>query len=78
MTTCQLRACQQEPIVNFKFTRQARLPFLCDESRVLVGERSERDTIRGVQIRACVVRIYIYVCMYGGTYVIMVVHAMHT
>ena len=36
---------------------------------------SERDTIRGVQIRAGAVRIYIY--MYGGTYVIIVVHATH-
>ena len=35
------------------------MPFLCDESRLLVGERSERDTIRGVQIRACVVYVYV-------------------
>ena len=27
----------------------------------------ERDTIRGVQIRAGAVRIYIYIYMYGGT-----------
>ena len=30
---------------------------------VVIGERSERDTIRGVQIRAGAVCIY----MYGGT-----------
>ena len=28
---------------------------------VFIGERSERDTIRGVQIRAGEVRIYIYI-----------------
>ena len=37
---------------------------------------SERDTIRGVQIRAGAVYIYIY--MYGGTYAILVALAMHT
>ena len=37
---------------------------------------SERDTIRGVQIRAGAV--YIYICMYGGTCAIIVVHATHT
>ena len=31
----------------------------------LASERSERDTIRGVQIRAGVV--YVYICIYGGT-----------
>ena len=36
---------------------------------LLASERSERETIRGVQIRAGAVRIYIY--MYGGTYVIL-------
>ena len=30
---------------------------------LLVSERSERDTIRGVQIRACAVYIYIYICL---------------
>ena len=30
---------------------------------LLASERSERDTIRGVQIRAGAVRIYIYICM---------------
>ena len=43
---------------------------------------SERDTIRGVQIRAGAVYIYIYIyiyiCMYGGTYAIIVAHATHT
>ena len=29
----------------------------------LASERSKRDTIRGVQIRAGAVRIYIYICM---------------
>ena len=31
---------------------------------LLASERSERDTIRGVQIRACAVYIYIYVWRY--------------
>ena len=44
----------------------------------LASERSERDTIRGVQIRAGAVYIYIYICMYGGTYAIIVAHATHT
>ena len=35
-----------------------------------MSERSERDTIRGVQIRAGAVYIYIY--MYGGTYALIV------
>ena len=43
---------------------------------LLASERNERDTIRGVQIRACAVYIYIY--MYGGTYAIIVAHATHT
>ena len=43
---------------------------------LLVSERSERDTIRGVQIRACAVYIYIY--MFEGTYAIIVAHATHT
>ena len=43
---------------------------------LLATERNERDTIRDVQIRADVVRIYIY--MYGGTYAIIVAHATHT
>ena len=43
---------------------------------LLASERSERDTIRGVQIRAGAVRIYIY--MYGGTYAILVAHATYT
>ena len=30
---------------------------------LLASKRSERDTIRGVQIRAGAVRIYIYICM---------------
>ena len=30
---------------------------------LLASERSERDTIRGVQIRAGAVYIYIYICM---------------
>ena len=37
---------------------------------LLASERSERDTIRGVQTRAGAVRIYIYIYMYGGTYAI--------
>ena len=37
---------------------------------LLASERSERYTIRGVQIRACAVYIYIYIYMYGGTYAI--------
>ena len=44
----------------------------------LASERSERDTIRGVQIRAGAVYIYIYIYMYGGTYAILVAHATHT
>ena len=48
------------------------------QSLLLASERSERDTIRGVQIRAGAVRIYIYIYMYGGTYVILVAHAAHT
>ena len=32
---------------------------------LLASERSEQDTIRGVQIRAGVVYVYIYI--YGGT-----------
>ena len=35
---------------------------------------SEQDTIRGVQIRAGAVRVY----MYGGTYAIIVAHATYT
>ena len=42
---------------------------------LLASERSERDTIRGVQIRACAVHC---IYMYGGTYAILVAHAMHT
>ena len=35
--------------------------------------------MRGVQIRAgAVYTIYIYVCMYGGTYAIIVAHATFT
>ena len=45
-------------------------------SKLLASERSERDTIRGVQIRAGAVRIYIY--MYGSTYVILVAHVTYT
>ena len=48
------------------------LPFVIKLS--LLGERSEQDTIRGVQIRAGAVYIY----MYGGTYDIIVAHATHT
>ena len=44
--------------------------------RLLASERSERDTIRGVQIRAGVV--YIYTHMYGGTCATLVAHATHT
>ena len=33
------------------------------ERLLLASERSERDTIRGVQTRADAVRIYIYICM---------------
>ena len=40
------------------------------------SERSERDTIRDVQIRAGAVYVYIY--MYGGTCAIIVAHATHT
>ena len=39
-------------------------------SLLLTSERSKRDTIRGVQIRAGAV--------YGGTCAIIVVHATHT
>ena len=39
---------------------------------------SERDTIRGVQIRAGAVYIYIYIYMYGGTCAIIVAHATNT
>ena len=35
---------------------------------LLASERSERDTIRGVQIRAGVVYIYIYICIYVWRY----------
>ena len=49
---------------------------------LLASERSERDTIRGVQIRAGAVYIYIYIYiyiyMYGGTYTIIVAHDTHT
>ena len=45
-------------------------------SSLLASERSERDTIRGVQIPAGAV--YIYICVYAGTYAIIVAHAMHT
>ena len=38
-----------------------------------MSERSERDTIRGVQVRAGV--IYIYIC--GHTCAIIVAHATH-
>ena len=41
---------------------------------LLASERSERDTIRGVQVRADAVRIY----MCGGTYAIIVAHATYT
>ena len=37
--------------------------------RLLASERSERDTIRGVQIRACAVYIYIYIYIYVWRYV---------
>ena len=40
----------------------------------MASKRSEQDTIRGVQIRAGAVYIY---NMYGGTYAIIVAHAMH-
>ena len=43
---------------------------------LLASERSERDTIRDVQIQAGAVYIYIY--MYGGMYAIIVAHATHT
>ena len=42
--------------------------------RSVIGE--ERDTIRGVQIRAGAVYVYIY--GYGGTCSIIVVHAKNT
>ena len=45
---------------------------------LLASERSERDTIRGVQIRAGAIYIYIYIYMYGGTYATIVAHATHT
>ena len=35
MTTCQLRACQQRAYSQFKFTRQACSPFLCNKSTLL-------------------------------------------
>ena len=44
---------------------------------LLASERSERDSIRGVQIRAGAVYIYIYIYIYGGTYAIIVAHATH-
>ena len=43
---------------------------------LLASERSEQDTIRGVQVRAGALHIYIY--MYGGTYAIIVAHAKFT
>ena len=52
------------------------IPYLSEPVQLLVSERSERDTIRGVQIRAGAVYIYIY--MYGSTYAIIVAHATHT
>ena len=51
----------------------ATVYYIC--SLLLASERSERDTIRGVQIRADAVRIYIYIYMYGGTCAIIVAHA---
>ena len=67
-------------------TTKAILTLLTYFTRVshelLASERSERDTIRGVQIRAGAVYIYIYIYiyiyMYGGTYAILVAHATHT
>ena len=50
-----------------KVTRTKRL---CIPLELLVI--GERDTIRGVQIRADAVRIYIY--MYGGTCAIIIAH----
>ena len=35
----------------------------CGRVEYLASERSERDTIRGVQIRAGAVRIYIYITL---------------
>ena len=51
------------------------MPFTC--MILLASERSERDTIRGVQIRADAVRvyIYIYIYIYGSTCAIIVAHA---
>ena len=43
-----------------------------DRSMLLASERSERDTIRGVQFRAGAIYIYGYVCA------IIVAHAIHT
>ena len=45
---------------------------------LLASKRSERDTIRGVQIRAGAVYIYIYIYIYGGTCAIIVAHATYT
>ena len=41
-------------------------------SRLLASERSERDTIRDVQVRTGAVYICIYIYMYGGTCAIIV------
>ena len=59
------------------------MPLECtlDHTNLLASKQSERDTIRGVQIRAGAVYIYIYIyinIMYGGTYAIIVAHAMYT
>ena len=44
----------------------------------LASERSEQDTIGGVQIRAGAVCVCIYIYMYGGTCSIIVAHATYT
>ena len=57
------------------------------DTRVWVSERSERDTIRGVQIQAGVVCVYIYICVWryvyhkaelGHSYFIHVSHFKHS
>ena len=36
---------------------------------LLASERSEQDTIRGVQIRAGAIYVCIYIYIYGGIYI---------
>ena len=55
-----LLLCEADPalLLNYAYIPEGYIRF-----SLLACEQSERDTIRGVQIRAGAVRIYIYVCM---------------